>query len=104
MPGMDAKARPGLTEPWFRPEPGRTAGLERELAAEIGPGHELSGHRLTAIAKCGGCDTVAFQVDDGTFAIVHLTWGRHPEPGSLALNAAPRRNRCSGGCNRSRRA
>lgn len=78
--GMDAKPRQGLPEPWLRPDPGRAAGLEREVAAEIGPGHELSGHRLTAIAKCGGCDSVAFQVDDGTFAIVHLTWGRHPEP------------------------
>lgn len=80
MLAMDAKARHGLPEPWFRPEPIQAAGLEQEATAEIGPGHELSGYRLTAIAACGGCDSVAFQVDDGTPAIVHLTWARRPEP------------------------
>jgi hypothetical protein len=73
---MDSQAVPDLPEPWSRLEPGQATGLEREAAREIGPGHELSGHRLTAIARCGGCDDVAFRVDDGTFAIVHLTYTR----------------------------
>jgi len=30
--------------------------------------------------KCSGCDSVIFRVDDGTFALVHLTWAQHPEP------------------------
>jgi hypothetical protein len=77
---VDAKARQGLPEPWYRPEPSQAAGLEKEAAVEIGPGHELSGHRLAAIAACGGGDNVAFHVDDDTFAIVHLTWTKHAEP------------------------
>jgi hypothetical protein len=52
----------GLPEIWFRPEPSQAAGLEREATVEIGPGHELSGHRLTVVAACGGCDDVAYQV------------------------------------------
>jgi len=67
-------------EPWFRPDPSQAARLEREAAAEIGPGHELAGHTLTAITACSGCDRVIFQVDDGTFAIVHLTWTTRHEP------------------------
>jgi hypothetical protein len=70
--------------PWFRPGPGQAARLEQEALAEIGPGHELTGHSLTAIAACSGCDRVAVRLDDGTFAIIHLTWTsrqeRHPWP------------------------
>ena len=33
--GMDAKAWQGLPEPWFRPEPGQAAGLERDVAVPI---------------------------------------------------------------------
>jgi hypothetical protein len=67
-------------EPWFRPEPRQAAALAAEAQAEIGADHELAGHRLTAVVKCAGCDEVIFRVDDGTFAKVHLTWARHPEP------------------------
>jgi hypothetical protein len=35
---------------------------------------------LTAVVNCAGCDSVIFKVDDGTFALVHLTWAQHPEP------------------------
>ena len=77
---MDSQTGQDLPEPWDRLEPGQGTGLEREAATEIGPGHELSGHRLTAIARCNGCDDVAFRVDDGAYAIVHLTWARRQEP------------------------
>ena len=66
--------------PWFRPAPQQTASLERKALAEIGPGHELSGHGLTAITACSGCDRVVFHADHGTFAIIHLTWAAHQEP------------------------
>jgi 8-oxo-dGTP pyrophosphatase MutT (NUDIX family) len=67
-------------EPWFRPEPQLAAALVREAREEIGADHELVGHKLTAVVKCAGCDEVIFSVDDGTFALVHLTWAQHPEP------------------------
>jgi hypothetical protein len=72
---------PPLPAPWSRPADHRAAGLEREAHTEIGPAHELHGHRLTVIAACSGCDRVAFSIDDGSFAIVHLTWTTHQEPG-----------------------
>lgn len=67
-------------EPWFRPEPRHSAALVAEARAEIGTGHELAGHELTAVVKCSCCDKTIFSVDDGTFALVHLTWAQHPEP------------------------
>ena len=56
------------------------ARLEREARAEVGDGHELWGRGLVAVARCQGCDHVLFRVDDGTWAIVHLTWSSHTEP------------------------
>jgi hypothetical protein len=47
---------------------------------EIGSAHELAGHELAAVVKCAGCDEVIFNVDDDTFAQVHLIWAQHPEP------------------------
>jgi hypothetical protein len=60
--------------PWLRLAPERAAQLAREAIAEIGPGHELHGHALVAVAACGSCDDVLFRVDDESWAIVHLTW------------------------------
>jgi hypothetical protein len=71
---------PQPPQPWNRPGPDWAIRLEHEAAAEIGPGHELTGHALTAIAACSGCDRVVFKVDDGSFAVVHLTWTTHQEP------------------------
>ncbi len=56
------------------------APLEREARAEIGDGHELWGRGLVAVARCEGGDHVLFRVDDGTWAIVHLSWSSHIEP------------------------
>jgi hypothetical protein len=76
------RVNPGLEppEPWFRPDEQLATALVREARAEIGSDHELAGRELTAVVKCGSCDEVIFNVDDGTFALVHLTWARHPEP------------------------
>ena len=76
---MEDSPGPVLPEPWFAPGAAQAAALEREASTEIGPGHPLSGHALSVIAACPACDSAAFQVDDGTFAIVHLTWARHEE-------------------------
>ena len=82
MLAMDSQTVQDLPEPWSRLNPGQAAFFERQAATEIGPDHELSGRHLSAIAKCGSCDDAAFRLDDGTFAIVHLTWARHQEPAS----------------------
>jgi hypothetical protein len=71
---------PPLPEPWFRPAPQHAAALEHEARKEISPGHELAGHALTAIAACPGCDRAAFRLDDGSFAIINLTWTSQGEP------------------------
>lgn len=55
----------------------RTAqALEAEARAAIGPGHDLYGLELRAIAKCAGCDDVVFGLSDHGWAIVHLSWSR----------------------------
>lgn len=54
--------------------------LEAELHRELSVGHPLFGVRATALARCGHCDDTLFQLPDGTFAVVHLTWRGSPEP------------------------
>jgi hypothetical protein len=66
-----------LPEPWFPPADHLANALRREALAEIGPDHDLAGHDLVPVGKCAGCDHVVFQIDDGTFAIVQLTWIGH---------------------------
>jgi len=67
---------PNVREPWGEPDAEAAAGLRNEALREIKPGHELHGVGLTCIALCGGCDDVVFRCEDGSFAVVHLTW--HP--------------------------
>jgi hypothetical protein len=67
-------------EPW-RPVSGEEAtGLERVLRREIGPGHELYGLPVRALARRDDCDDVLFAIEDGTGRVVdvHLTWTRDP--------------------------
>ena len=68
-----------LPEPWCRPTDERAQALRREALLEIGLGHQLAGRRLTTLAVCEGCDDVLFRLDDGSFAIVHLTWTSRQE-------------------------
>jgi hypothetical protein len=77
VPGEEIR---NLPEPWFRPGLESASAVEHEAAAEIGPGHELRGRALAVLARSSGCDEIAVSLDDGTFALVHLTWGRQPEP------------------------
>ena len=60
------------------------AALRHQAAATITPGHPLHGLTIEADARCSGCESVAFRVEDGTFAIVHLSGdgdtGEPPRP------------------------
>ena len=60
-------------EPWFRVAGDGAAPFEAEAHNEL---HTLD---LRALARCAGCDDVVFQVSDGSFAIVHLTWTGKPD-------------------------
>ena len=48
--------------------------LTAELALELPTGHMLDGTALTAVARRTDCDDVLFELSDGRFALVHLTW------------------------------
>lgn len=60
------------------PEETRKA-LERELYREVTAGHVLFGLTVSAKALGGSGDDVVFQLQDGRYAVVHLTW--HAEHG-----------------------
>ena len=57
----------------------RGAKLVAELQRELAPDHELFGVTATAVARCGGhCDAAMFKLDDGRFAVVHLSYPKSP--------------------------
>jgi hypothetical protein len=73
---------PTLPEPWIRVTSGAALGrqLLAELQRELAPGHSIYGRQAHAIARCCGCDEVVFALEEnGTFALVHLTWSGHPD-------------------------
>jgi hypothetical protein len=54
--------------------------IQRELVAELGPGHPLIGCSGEVVARSEASDDVLLLLQDGRWAIVHLTWRRAPEP------------------------
>lgn len=70
--------------PW-RPFPDGTPddGWVQELRSELCDAHVLFGIPVRAIATRQDCDDVLFELLDGSgrFAVVHLTYAQHPEPG-----------------------
>jgi hypothetical protein len=77
---VDDASIPDVDQSWYMPNDALVEALEREVLAEIGPEHDLYGCRLTVIARCPARDDVAFRIDDGRYAIVHLRWKRRREP------------------------
>jgi hypothetical protein len=65
---------------WERLSSERAATFDQEAAVEIGPEHELYDTPMSAVSTCPGCDDALFRLQDGGFAIVHLTWSRKQEP------------------------
>jgi hypothetical protein len=71
-------------EPWWSTECQDEqfhAGFKRELEGELSSEHPLHGIETRLIARGNGDDAL-FELLDGTgrYAVVHLTWARHPEP------------------------
>ena len=65
---------------WERLEGDKAEWLEKELHLELGQGHVLFDRYVAVVAWFD--DDVLCITDDPEFAyaIVHLTWNRHPEP------------------------
>lgn len=67
-------------EPWWDlrghglTEDGQRQALHDELVAELKPSHPLHGRSFTVIARSGAQDDILVEVDNGTWAIVHLSW------------------------------
>ncbi len=54
--------------------------LVTELKREVSQQHVLFGREAIAVARRGDCDDVLFRLDDGSYAIVHLTLVRQTGP------------------------
>jgi hypothetical protein len=55
----------------------------KELHDEVSESHVLFGIKTRSVARRQDCDDVLFELLDGSgrFAVVHLTYARHPELG-----------------------
>ncbi|MFO1183592.1 MAG: hypothetical protein U1E56_02240 [Bauldia sp.] len=49
-------------------------GLEAELQRELAPPHWLYGRTATVIGRSLASDDIVIALDDGGYAVVHLTW------------------------------
>ena len=58
----------------------RRKSLETELYREVTLGHPLFGHRVSARAVGDHPDDIVFQLEDGRYAAVHLTWHQESDP------------------------
>jgi hypothetical protein len=63
--------------PWRLLDPGaEMQGVQKRLEQEIAPEHPLHGKQATAIARRIDRDDILVRLGDGTYANVHLVWGR----------------------------
>lgn len=53
--------------------------IRQELRAEVAAGHPLAGISRTVIARSEASDDVLVLLEDGRWALVHLTWRQAPE-------------------------
>jgi hypothetical protein len=65
--------------------------LRAELAEELSAGHVLHDRELIIVARSEANDDVLVALDDGTWALVHLTWRgtaeRAPWPTTVVFSA-----------------
>ena len=63
--------------PWRPLDPGtEMSGVQKQFEREITPEHPLHGKQAIAIARRFDCEDVLVRLGDGTYANVHLVWGR----------------------------
>jgi hypothetical protein len=53
--------------------------IQQELLAEVAAGHPLSGISSEVIARSEASDDALVRVEDGRWALVHLTWRQAAE-------------------------
>lgn len=70
-----------LPSGWIALGADQATGLEAELSRELGEQHMLRGIPTTAVARCEGCGTVLFRLNEDPvgWAIIHLTWPSRAE-------------------------
>jgi hypothetical protein len=61
-------------EPWASFPDGARAAYQLQLARELVPAHPLFNSQLVLLGKHEGTDDVLVQREDGSLAVVHLTW------------------------------
>jgi hypothetical protein len=66
-----------FSEPWHACDGTR---LKDELRREVCQKHVLHGIDAKIIARRQDCDQFLFELDDGRFAEVHLTWSKETDP------------------------
>lgn len=67
--------------PWGKVESKSAENIERELAAEVAPGHPLHGVALKVVGARDDCDDILFRrLDTGSYVVVHLTWKHQDKP------------------------
>lgn len=82
-----------LPDPWVLADDAMKATFETAARKEISRGHDLFPNRrhLRLIARCTACDESLFALEDGSFAMVHLTFAgaseRPPWPHSTRLRS-----------------
>ena len=59
-----------LPEPWYW----TYHDLSNQLQIELSDDHQLKSKKVKTIARRQDCDDVLFELEDGKFALVHLTW------------------------------
>ncbi|MEC3957626.1 hypothetical protein VMT65_31650 [Nocardia sp. CDC153] len=57
----------------------RRRAVERELAAELSPDHQLFGHRAAVVGQSESTDDILLLLEGRIWALVHLTWRGSPE-------------------------
>ena len=65
---------------WFEMPEDQAIAFEDELRRECMPGHVLHGLEVRAVAVADWSDDSLFEIEDGRWAKVHLTWKAETDP------------------------
>jgi len=65
---------------WVRCEAEQARSFEKELRREMPKGHILYGAKFEAVARDEKRDDFLFVLEDGRFAMSHLTWSIETDP------------------------